>query len=246
MNKKILLSLLAILLFWATNGFAQKVPTSRKLFTKTDFKKGIHPQNLVPEIPGVYIPPGTTIRKLEHRINDIILHNSVAFVRERSAHKIARDPKQLFKLQLKMGQPIFKRPLLSNEEAQQALLANQIQFANARANNKYEKDWEKFIDEREGTPSKGKFYTDASAVALDVYNFHVQKGTIEKFPRVRTATNAEGVLCEIPVNGLTLISDDNKTTDICPDNFVVIRMDGGFAKIEYRPNLYSNYHLVKF
>ena len=126
MNKKILLSLLVILLFGATNGSAQKVPFGRQPFTQAGFKAHKHPKNLAPQIEGVYIPPGTTMQALERRIKGLILLNPSLRIPQGAAHKIAYDPKRLRKFQQKLNHPIFGNYPLTHKSEPQTLPENQL------------------------------------------------------------------------------------------------------------------------
>ena len=77
MNKKVVVvGLLAVLLAPATNGFAGggKVVKNLGKLNPAKLERMVRPQsakNLVPHVPGVYIPAGTTIDALERKITTI-------------------------------------------------------------------------------------------------------------------------------------------------------------------------------
>ena len=141
--------------------------------------------------------------------------------------------------------PLFEesRPL-SYEEGIKVLQANQKKFATARANDEYEKAWAKFIEEREPIPfNKGKAYGTFEDIANDVYNFYVQHIGTENLPRVRFnyTTDLEGIVCEIPVNGLKIVSiTGNYENAIVTDKFVVIHYNNGVNNFFFDRNKKMN------
>lgn len=143
----------------------------------------------------------------------------------------------------------FDIPALSYEEGLSVLHESQAKFAQARANGEYESAWKEFqatkkeklvpyygnldTDMKEFYAlggdmfQKGKVYTDPTAMAIDIYNFHMQKLNTQQVPQVKNRwgdTDSQGVY-EIPVDGLQLLVYDraeNIIKDISPENFVVL------------------------
>lgn len=240
MNSAKFIGLLTIVLISATYGTAQKIAFSKQLFVATGFKTQRHPKSLVREIPGVYIPPGTTLHALERQVFRILSENPALNIKPTEAHRIVYNHpnKRLNKLQVLLGKPLFGARPLSYKEGMEVLHNSQAQFATARTHNTYETAWEELITQhRSSSLNGGKSYLNEEDLALDVYYFHSKylKGTsFHKIKIISTSSQEEGVVCEIPVNGLTVYDDSNAPISISPEHFVVIHMDNGTTQLVAR------------
>ncbi len=234
MNKKVIVvSLLAALLAPATQGFAQKAQIVKKLNpAKLERMVTQSTARLAPRVPGVYIPAGTTVGALERQVA-LTAQKANISLDEKDVHEIATHPEALQQFQVQTGMPIFKGRPLPYKQGMKVLQANQEKFATARANGEYEQAWAEFIEERGYVDfAEGKSYGDMPALATDVYNFTVKHIGVENLPRVRITNepDMDGVVCEIPVNGLD-ITTPNTTIDVNPDKYVVIHFDSGRSQL---------------
>ena len=148
------------------------------------------------------------------------------------------------------------------KEGIQVLKVNEEIFAAARANREYEIVWEAFhrkkwdLDKRANSNKhattldiEGKAYLEKQDIADDVYNFYGFFDVhIEKFPHVRmVGTNdAEGVVLEIPVDGLSLNPTRDVQIDIPAEKFVIIHYENGMNQIIPRRLLVSKEYKQQF
>ena len=237
MNKKVIVvSLLAALLAPATQGFAQKAQIIKKLNpAKLERMVTQSTARLAPRVPGVYIPAGTTVAALERQVA-LTAQKAGIKLDEKDVRVIAYNPERLRQFQAQAGMPIFEGRPLPYKQGMKVLQANQEKFAQARANGEYENAWAEFIEERGYVDfAEGKSYGEMPALATDVYNFTVKHIGVENLPRVRmmNVPDMEGVVCEIPVNGLD-ITTPNGTIDVNPDKYVVIHYNNGRSLVIYR------------
>ena len=199
---------------------------------------------IVFEWMGFHVPPGTTfMRALENKVAYVAQKKNLNLSR-RDVRLVAHNPELLFKLNEETEQAIFKTPLLSYREGLTILKANQAKFAIARNNNTYEKIWAEFIKtkEQERPVFDEKYYDGFGGtqdVAHDIYAFYVKHIGLEGLPRVRLMdiSEQEGVVLEIPVNGLVCTSSTSLThccVHILPEKFVVIGYSNGQSELVSR------------
>ena len=254
MNKVTLVSLLAVLLVPATNGFAQKgISQVAKNLNPVKLERAIakSTMRLAPKVPGVYIPAGTTMGTLESRIALIAKKANIQLDKVQISI-ISNDPQILRQFQEQAGIPLFEEGHpLPYKEGIQVLQANQEKFAAARANGEYEEAWAKFIEERGYVDfAKGKSYGAPKDVAADVYNFYVRHIGTENLPRVQMEDlpEFEAVVCEIPVDGLYFIAPRPMDTqvDVSPEKFVVIHsLYSGKNTLMYRDSFEDMYRVIQ-
>ena len=86
----------------------------------------------------------------------------------------------------------------SSREGLKILRDNQNKFAIRRARNTYETAWSEM--------PKDKVFENQHALAAAVYSFYTKNNpvNISELPRARTLSGREGVIYELPVNGLKL------------------------------------------
>lgn len=238
MKKYLLPILTATLCLTATSAFAQTKQFIKGLnLAKIErvLPKG---SGLAPRIPGVYIPAGTNWVALERKVATVA--QTAGFnLNARDARVIAYNPALLRQFEQEVGHPVFEGRPLPIEEGRSLLRKNQANFAKARANNEYEAKWEEFIKENDENPLRaGKLYKNDD-IGQDVYNFYVKYIGVKDLPRVRDVENTylEGVVCEIPVRGLTLVTLDHRVFNVLPELFAVVRFDDGSAQVVYRRSL---------
>ena len=242
MNKAVIVGLVAILLASTTNGFAQKRQIAKSLSKAKASSMPIPREyRLARRVPGVYIPAGTTIGTLESKIMQTAQQAALKMDAPQ-ASMIAASPERLAQFQAELGHPIFEGRPLPYKKGLAVLKANQEKFAAARANNEYEAAWEQFINERGYVDfHKGKSYGAPEDIANDVYNFYVKHIGTENLPRVRMVgvPEMEGVVCEIPVNGLSFVAPPpmDQVVDVPADVFVVLRTNSGRAQVLHRSQL---------
>ncbi len=233
MNKKVIVvSLLAVLLAPATQGFAQKFPVKKLNLAQVERAVTQNVYRLAPRVPGVYIPAGTTVGALGRKIA-LTAQKAGVKLDEKEVRVIASHPEALRQFQVQTGMAIFEGRPLPYEQGLKVLQAHQEKFATARANGEYEETWAKFIEERGYVDfSEGKSYGNMPDLATDVYNFTIKHIGVKNLPRVRMmdAPEMEGVVCEIPVNGLDITTPNGKI-DVTPDKYVVIHFNGGRSQL---------------
>ncbi len=246
----ILVSLLTVLLVSATNVFAQKRQIIKNLnSTKLERLLARSTYRVAPRVPGVYIPAGTPVYALERKIA-LTAQKAGVKLDEKEIHVIASLPEALQQFQVQTGMAIFQGRPLPKEKSLKALQANQKKFATARANGEYEQAWAQFVDEYGKMPfAQGKSYRSQDDIAKDIYNFYVKHIGTENLPRVRLEDipDFEAVVCEIPVNGLSLIRPRpfEDEIELSAEEFVVVRSDNGRATLMSRDALNMIYRVIK-
>ena len=230
MNKVTLVSLLAVLLVSATNGFAQSNILSKinPAEAEASIAKGVEASvaretsyltSLAPKVSGVYIPTGTTQAALESRV--LLAAQRVKLPLSLSqAQKIAGNPEMLRKFQHEIQSPLFDKKVLTtnSEEGAKILHDNQAKIMEIRTNGEYENLWAEM--------PKDKMFQRPSELAHYIYFFYVKHGLSKDLPRVRMLSLQqegaleEGIICELPVNGLKAMFR-NRPVDITAEQFVV-------------------------
>ncbi len=205
---------------------------------------------LAPRVPGVYIPVGTTAYALERRV--ALTAQKVGIkLDEKDVRAIASHPEALQQFQVQTGMAIFDGRPLPYKEGMKVLQANQEKFAAARANGEYEIAWGAFhrtkweaglwvnndSEYMNTLDIDGKFYLEYKDISDDVYAFYkFNDMSLEGLPRVRAVseTNLEGIVLEIPVNGLSVTPNRSTQIDIPAEKFIVIHYDNGINVIVER------------
>lgn len=246
MNKKVIVvSLLAALLVPATNGFAQGGKIVKNLNKLNSPKLRIVTQDvdrLAPRVSGVYIPAGTTIGALERKIAFTAQKAGVK-LDKKDVRVIASHPKALRQFQVQTGMAIFEGRPLPYKKGIEVLQANQEKFADARANGEYEEKWTQFIEESDFVPFReGKSYGNPNDLANDVYNFYTKHINTENLPRVREnyVSDLEGIICEIPVDGLNIAGYFGIVHEVTPSEYVVIHYNNGSSHLVHRTQFGGN------
>jgi len=253
MKKLIIAVLIGTSCLSVTNAFAQKgrfLKTLREVRTNTVIPRNMYDPRLVPHVPGVYIPAHTVFSNLQDKIATVA--QTAAFkLEEEDAYLIAHDPLLLQQFQEDVH-PVFEGHPLPEQQSIAILRENQAKFAQARANNEYEDAWIKFVKRRQANPARHKSLDSLikwrsripindnsklyelrndlkayeSEMGEDVYDFYVEHIGLEGLPRVRALNipSIEGVVLEIPVNGLKIVHNDG-SFGYLPEDRVIIRTD---------------------
>lgn len=248
MNKKVLVGiLLTALLLPATNGFAQgKFVKNLNKLNSAKLERMItqSSKNLVPHVPGVYIPAGTTMEALERQMV-LAAKRANTPLSKAEIHIIASNPTLLHEFQGEIGSPIF------SPGSSSVLKANQEKFALARANGDYEKAWGNFATENKlvyDTIGRMVRYYSIGLLATDVFLFSSSHIGLKNLPRVKKIADPqlEGVVCEIPIDELFVVRPDSFSDDtISADNSVVLRYDNGEIDLIDRSELEKSFHVIK-
>ena len=247
MKKAVIGTLVAAFILSGTQAFAQgKIVKNLSKLNSAQLERMIarSSKNLVPHVPGVYIPAGTTMGTLERQMV-LAAKRANTLLSKAEIHIIASNPTLLNKFQSEIGSPIF-RSLPSS-----ALKINQEKFALARANGDYEEVWANFAEKSELAQDiigRSVRYYSMGLLATDVSLFSVEHIGLKNLPRVKKIADPqlEGVVCEIPVDELFVVRPDSLSDDkISADNFVVLRYDNGEIDLIDRGELEKSFRVIQ-